>query len=259
MSVQPESVDSARRAVAFDFAVALPVLGSVVLIMALSLGLTAAFGLWVLAVYASVALLILLAVPGPFPGRGMGAANRVTLARLVLALPLVGLAVSGGGLSDAMRWWVVGLGTLALMLDGVDGWVARRTFTTSPFGARFDMETDAALLVVLGLLAWVSGQVGPWVLGIGAMRYIFVAAAWVVPRLSDPLFPSMRRKVVCVVQGIALLICVGPIVPRPLAQAVAGLALVALTGSFARDTIWLLSKRRSAQSAALAPSMTEVA
>ncbi len=37
----------------------------------------------------------------------------------------------------------------ALILDGVDGWVARRTGTANDAGARLDMEVDAALILVL--------------------------------------------------------------------------------------------------------------
>ncbi len=228
-----------------DFALALPVVASFVVAMAFSLGLSVAYALSVLAVYASAALLILSRAPAGFPGRGMGPANRVTLGRLALAVPLAGLALSVGGLSIPARWWIVGLGTVALLVDGLDGWVARRTSTATRFGARFDMETDAALLMVLCLLAWKSGQVGPWVLAIGAMRYLFVAASWILPGLAGPLFPSMRRKVVCVAQGAALLICVGPIVPPDLAQGVVAAALVALSASFTRDTVWLLASERS--------------
>ena len=46
---------------------------------------------------------------------------------------------------------------------------------TSAFGARFDMETDAATVFGLSLLVWLCDQAGPWVLAIGLMRYIFVA------------------------------------------------------------------------------------
>ena len=42
---------------------------------------------------------------------------------------------------------------VALALDWVDGQVARRTGTCSAFGARFDMETDAFLILVLSAYA----------------------------------------------------------------------------------------------------------
>ena len=69
---------------------------------------------------------------------------------------------------------LVGLAVVALVLDGVDGWVARRTGTVSALGARFDMEVDAFLILVLSV--YVAGSVGPWVLAIGAARYAFWAA-----------------------------------------------------------------------------------
>ena len=43
------------------------------------------------------------------------------------------------------------LSSVALALDGVDGQVARRTRTVSALGARFDMEVDAFLVLVLSV------------------------------------------------------------------------------------------------------------
>ena len=37
----------------------------------------------------------------------------------------------------------------------------------SAFGARFDMETDALLLLVLAALAWQFDKAGAWVLASG--------------------------------------------------------------------------------------------
>jgi hypothetical protein len=76
------------------------------------------------------------------------------------------------------------------------------------------------------------------------MRYAFVAAAWVVPALTGDLPESLRRKVVCVVQGVVLLVALGPIIPGPMAAFVAATGLVTLTYSFAVDVLWLLRVRR---------------
>ena len=46
---------------------------------------------------------------------------------------------------------LVGLTAVALALDGVDGRVARRTETVTAVGARFDMEVDAFLILVLSV------------------------------------------------------------------------------------------------------------
>ncbi|MEQ9399054.1 MAG: CDP-alcohol phosphatidyltransferase family protein [Longimicrobiales bacterium] len=192
------------------------------------------------AIYAAVAVGILQALPPGAPGPGLGAANRITLGRMILALPLVGATLLPGVLSDGVRWWVVVLGTVVLILDGVDGRVARRTGTTTRFGARFDMETDAALMMVLSVLVWRTGQAGAWVLAIGGMRYAFVAAVQVLPALRGDLPPSRRRKVVCVVQGVVLVAALGPIIPQGLATAMCVLALAMLAWSFGVDVLWLV-------------------
>jgi phosphatidylglycerophosphate synthase len=107
-----------------------------------------------------------------------GPANRVTLVRSFL---VAGVAVLSVVDVDGRVPVLVTLASVALVLDGVDGWVARRTGTVSAFGARFDMEVDAFLILVLSL--YVARDAGWWVLLIGAARYLFVAAGWALPWL----------------------------------------------------------------------------
>ncbi len=101
---------------------------------------------------------------------------------------------------------------MALILDGVDGKVARHTGTSSALGARFDMEVDAFLILVLSV--YVSMSLGPWVLLIGAMRYVFVAAARAMPWLNGELPPSTARKTVAALQGVVLLVAGAGILRR---------------------------------------------
>ncbi|HUL81710.1 MAG TPA: CDP-alcohol phosphatidyltransferase family protein [Gammaproteobacteria bacterium] len=170
-----------------------------------------------------------------------GAANAVTLARGVLALDL--LAVLGSVPNVTLAWVCVALALLALALDGVDGKVARSRGEVSAFGARFDMETDAALILVLCALAWQQGKVGPWILLAGALRYLFVAAGFALPWLARALPPSRRRQAACVVQVASLIVCLLPVVAPPVSGAVALIGLVALVGSFAADVGWLARAR----------------
>jgi hypothetical protein len=75
------------------------------------------------------------------------------------------------------------------------------------------------------------------------MRYAFVVAARPWPWLAGALPPSKRRQTVCVVQITALIICLGPIVPTPLAAGLAALSLALLTLSFAVDVRTLARQR----------------
>ncbi|MEZ5419031.1 MAG: CDP-alcohol phosphatidyltransferase family protein [Vicinamibacterales bacterium] len=156
------------------------------------------------------------------PASGVNWAHVVTGVRLGLALWLWRLGPSGG-------WALVGVATVGALLDLVDGPIARRSGRTSAFGARFDMETDAFLILTLSVLVWRSGHAGGWVLASGLMRYVFVAAAAPLPWLAADLPPSVRRQAVCVVQIVALVVALAPIVTPPLSTAIsaAGLAVLA--------------------------------
>ncbi|WP_018865022.1 MULTISPECIES: CDP-alcohol phosphatidyltransferase family protein [Thioalkalivibrio] len=195
-------------------------------------------GIWVL-------LGLMLVMNTPSGGladrhRGPGPANRVTLARAAIAAPLGALVLAAAADPDTIvLLWVLGLAAAALILDGVDGAVARRTNSRTAFGARFDMELDAAIILALSILVWWMTAVGAWVVLIGAMRYLFLAAQRIWPWLAEPLPPSRRRQAICVLQSGVLLVALLPGLHPVAAIGVALAGLVALTGSFATDIRWL--------------------
>ena len=179
-----------------------------------------------------------------------GPADRVTVARSVLvavcaALLPVGLApLLGAGPArpaDAWCWALVAVGLPAWVLDGVDGRVARATGTTTRAGARLDQEVDAVLLLVLCVA--VAARLGLpgawWVLGIGALRYLFLLGLRVRPAWRRPLRFSSYRRTVAGVQGGVLLGALVPLVPGPLAAVATAAALGLLLVSFGRDVVGL--------------------
>jgi phosphatidylglycerophosphate synthase len=182
-------------------------------------------------------VLILGLMPGHHPLERFGAANTMTLVRAALVAVLLGFV--GAGAEAELAWYAVGIATLAGSLDALDGYLARRLGTASAFGARFDLEVDAALVMVLSVLVWQLDQAGPWVLLVGLMRYLFALAGVARPWLRAPLPPSVRRQGVCVVQVVALTVCLAPVVPVLWSSALAALALAALAGSFLLDVHWL--------------------
>jgi phosphatidylglycerophosphate synthase len=201
------------------------------------LGLGASYLPKVLTVYSVGALLVLIGLPKHHPFGDFGAANQVTLVRGALVALLAGLIGERGDIALAALVTAVAMGTA--VLDGVDGWLARRTSLASAFGARFDMEIDALLIMVLAVLAWQFGKAGVWVLGSGLLRYTFVAAGRALPALRHPLPPSQRRKTLAVAQVVALIVTVAPFVPTSVSVLVAAVALAALMVSFLVDVVWL--------------------
>jgi phosphatidylglycerophosphate synthase len=170
----------------------------------------------------------------------LGPADRVTLIRMTLVGGVAALTVDSFA-RPAPVVMLVTLAAVALGLDAVDGYVARRTGTTSAFGARFDMEVDAFLILVLSVYA--ARAVGGWVLAIGAMRYAYAAAARLVPWLRGPLPPRYWRKVVAAAQGVAGVFAASDVLPRPLLSAVLAVSLALLVESFGRDVGWLWQRR----------------
>ncbi|MBA3488841.1 MAG: CDP-alcohol phosphatidyltransferase family protein [Longispora sp.] len=174
-----------------------------------------------------------------------GPANWVTLTRAVLVGCVTAL-IADSFARPAPVAVLVTIVTLALVLDMVDGQVARRTGTVSEFGARFDMEVDAFL--ILALSVYVAGSLGWWVLAIGAMRYAFVAARWVLPWMRGTAPPRFWCKIVAAVQGIVLVVAAAEILPRPLTVIAVSGALILLIESFGREIVWLWRQAPSGDS-----------
>ena len=188
--------------------------------------------------YAVLGAVVALAASARLGRAPFGLANQVTLLRAGLVC-LIGGALLASGQAPLMSWSLAGLIATALALDAVDGWLARRLRLATAFGARFDVEVDALLLLILTVLVWQADRVGVWVLAIGLLRYGFVVAGQLAPRLRAPLPPSRRRKVVAAQQGVTLLLCLLPPVAGWLASAAAAVALICLALSFAVDVLGL--------------------
>jgi len=215
--------------------------------LALAVGALAGFGGWYAAkasaLMAVAACLIAATVASHAPHMRFGPANRVTLLRLALVLLLAAAIGEPLGERRLLTWGAVGIAALAALLDAVAGPLARARGLASTFGASFDMETDALLMLVLCVLVVQLGKAGPWVLAAGLMRYAFVAAARLWPWMARALRASRRRQTVCVAQIVGLIVCLGPVVSRPVSNVIAAAGLALLTASFAADTMWLARKR----------------
>jgi phosphatidylglycerophosphate synthase len=159
------------------------------------------------------------------PKGAFGLANGLTLTRVAGTLALL----LAPGLEPE---WQSAAVLLLVCADGADGWAARRFGTASPFGERFDHESDALLLLTVCLLLLASGRLGSWILLPGALRYGFVL-------LSRKTQPSQRTtpgnrftRLIGVTTTLGLAVCWLPAIPPPVATALAAGLSVALTGSF---------------------------
>ena len=192
---------------------------------------------------AALAAVLARTLRGDPAGAGSGAlgpADLVTLARAVMTCGVAALTaelLGGASVTTA----VLALAGPALALDAVDGLVARRTGTATRFGARFDGEVDAFLILVLSVA--VGSIVGWWVVAAGLARYLFALAGLVRPWMRAPLPYRYWRKVVTAVVGIALVTALVEAVPKGVRVGLLVVAMVLLAESFGRDVAWLWRRR----------------
>jgi len=153
-----------------------------------------------------------------------GAANWATLLRL---LGLLGMAVLHRWVfPDPLAFWAL----MILVLDGLDGWLARRTGTESTFGAAFDKEVDALFVLVGCFLLWQRERLELWVLLAGVMRYLY---AWLRHWLPvSPGFEPRLRWGRYVAGGLMAALVAAFILPEPWHGLAMGLATGAVLGSF---------------------------
>jgi phosphatidylglycerophosphate synthase len=195
-------------------------------------------------ILAIAAIVAIWTVRTHHPFDRLGPANWMTMARAGLVALVAGFIGEPRAASIASS--AVALAIIVEVADGVDGWLARRSALASAFGARFDMEVDALLIMALAILAWQHGKAGSWVLLSGLLRYAFVIAGWLAPWIARPLPPSRRRQTICVVQISCLCGVLVPAVPVSWSAPVAAAALAVLAASFLVDVVWLWRSERRA-------------
>ena len=92
---------------------------------------------------------------------------------------------------------------------------------------------------------YVAQTAGAWVLLIGAARYAFLVAGWLLGWMRATLPPREWRKVVAATQGVTLTIAAADVLPAALTRVGLAVALALLAESFGRDVWWLWRHRHA--------------
>ncbi|HDS46315.1 MAG TPA: CDP-alcohol phosphatidyltransferase family protein [Methanomicrobia archaeon] len=194
----------------------------------------------VVAAYLLFTSAVLVTWPRHPPQLKFGIANGVTLLRAIGVCLIVG-TLALDTLRPQLVWMVAGIAGCNLLLDGCDGRLARHYGITSAFGARFDMDVDALLIMVLCVVLVVHYDMAVWVLAIGLLRYFFEGAGLLRPWLRAPLTTSTRGRVIGSYQICTLIVA---LVSRPtiVREILLVSALLLLIYSFTID-IWSLYRR----------------
>ncbi len=160
--------------------------------------------------------------------RAFGVANTITALR---ALAVIG-TLFVGNLSPVVLVWVF---ALCLLMDGIDGWLARRLDLDSSFGAEFDCAADAALVLAVSVAAtWLHDGPSWWLLP-GMLRYLLLvnAAGQAPPGITQSRSERLWARWAYAAAVSALIASL--LVPTPVAYLLLAAVTAALLSSFATD------------------------
>lgn len=166
--------------------------------------------------------------------KAFGYANWVTSLRLVLLLLL------GFFIFQIPAWVSLALGIVVLILDGLDGYLARKFDDTTDFGAYLDMETDTFFVCLFCTYYYLNEQLGGWVLAVGYMRYIYVGLILLFKLQGRKEKSTRFAKTIAVILFSALLMPL--VLPSFLYQPAMIIATVLVLYSFGLSFIGLWSK-----------------
>lgn len=98
-----------------------------------------------------------------------GYANYITAGRLLILMSI--------GIIHSNNYFIFVFGLISILLDGVDGIIARKFNQVSKTGAIFDLEVDALYVLIVSLLVSFNSLLPLWILIPAVMRYVFIIIA----------------------------------------------------------------------------------
>jgi CDP-diacylglycerol--glycerol-3-phosphate 3-phosphatidyltransferase len=123
----------------------------------------------------------------------LGLPNQLTIIRGFLIAITTGLILVPN--RAALIAWLPGIFYLcAVLMDGIDGILARTTGNVTVLGEFLDMEMDSLTVLVGSLAVFLSGKADGWILLVGTARYLYVGGQWLLKRSRRPLLPLAKKS-----------------------------------------------------------------
>ncbi|MDX6770394.1 MAG: CDP-diacylglycerol--glycerol-3-phosphate 3-phosphatidyltransferase [Elusimicrobiota bacterium] len=136
-------------------------------------------------------------------------ANRLTMLRVVLAVAVFFLLLAEGLKPHALAFVLF---LAAIVTDWLDGWLARRTGTTSPFGKVADPIADKILVLgtFIALIRTKDLDIPLWAVFLMIARELLIGGVRVLAGAQGKVLAADKGgKVKMAVQSVAVLILVG--------------------------------------------------
>lgn len=162
-------------------------------------------------------------------------ANLLTSLRLLLLFCIFYHLPS---LSDIL---IGGLAGIVLIMDGLDGYLARKFKTSSTFGAYLDMETDAFYVLSLTSIIYLQEKSDVWILLIGNLRYLYFILLLLVKPKQQKEERNYFAQVIAVVLMIGLITAF--VMPPKFHQPLLIISSILVAGSFGKSFLLVLQRK----------------
>ncbi|MGI9270611.1 MAG: CDP-alcohol phosphatidyltransferase family protein [Woeseiaceae bacterium] len=166
-------------------------------------------------------------------------AHQLTLIRLML------LCYAAFRINDIDWTWLLAIFTTNVLLDVIDGIVARRFAQSSDFGTTFDREVDGLYVLVACLYFDIAGGIGAWILIPGLLPYGYRLIVWMT---GAPANTSQKQSHAAILAGLNfVLLLIAVAAPPNYRLIVLVISATIVTLSFL-ISFWMLFRRRDANS-----------
>ncbi len=168
--------------------------------------------------------------------RLFGLANSLTLLRGALYAVVAGFIVVPP--TTRLAWVPAMAYGVGVVLDKLDGTVARTLGQETSLGERLDMAVDTFGFVAAPLVAVLWGRLPVWYLSLSAARYVYRGGLAWRQHQDRPVFDppdSNLGKYLAGMQMVFLTVALTPAVPAPLVRTGAPFVLAPSLGVFVRD------------------------
>lgn len=162
----------------------------------------------------------------------IGYPNYVTLTRLIITFILL---MNYENLTPEFLFFGF---LLAVCLDGLDGYLARKLNQSSEIGSNLDMETDSFLVLAISYIHFSNGSVGWWIMIFGGLRYIYELAFFWTDKNKEVL-PKKVRATIAVIFFISLIATF--VLPQPVANWLLVISSCLIGLSFASSWIYKIT------------------
>lgn len=167
-----------------------------------------------------------------------GLANSLTLVRSGLYSVVAGFALVAP--TPEVAWLPALCYGSGVVLDGLDGPVARTVGRETPLGERFDLTADTAGLVAAPVVAVLWGLLPWWYLAVSAARYVFIGVIRWRRYRGYRVFETPDNDISKYIAGLQMLFVTAtllPAVPATLTRTLAPVIIAPTILVFGRDIL----------------------